>query len=203
MTTTYCTVQDVLDYLAIDNTEINTTQLENIINQKEDYLDDALYHTFRTKYIRNELHSLQHEYLYGGGVRIPLRHRYIHDFNTAHATEPDKVELLSYDAEYITLQHDSQYTIEGPAGILYLRRIPFNFERERSFRSLRVTYHYGETPIPSWVKELMSKIVSVHLLRTSWQKLPIGSDFDTGGIIDRWQKEVDDTIAQHSHLTIV
>ena len=54
MVTTYCSVEDVADYLRIPITATtvpNTAQITKIINRKEDELDRRIGHAWRSKKI--------------------------------------------------------------------------------------------------------------------------------------------------------
>ena len=59
MATTYCSAEDVADYLRIPITATtvpNITQVEKIINRKEDELDRRIGHAWRSKKVTNERH---------------------------------------------------------------------------------------------------------------------------------------------------
>ena len=61
MATTYCSVEDVADYLRIPITATtvpNTAQITKIINRKEDELDRRIGHAWRSKKITGERHRL-------------------------------------------------------------------------------------------------------------------------------------------------
>ena len=61
MATTYCSVEDVADYLRIPITATtvpNTTQIEKIIKRKDDELDRRIGHAWRSKTAYNERHTL-------------------------------------------------------------------------------------------------------------------------------------------------
>ena len=93
MATTYCSVEDVADYLRIPITATtvpNKTQIEKIINRKEDELDRRIGHAWRSKKITGERHRLPLLYIFGWGTPIYLQHRNIYDFDAA---EGDKIEI--------------------------------------------------------------------------------------------------------------
>ena len=93
MATTYCSVEDVADYLRIPitaTTVTNTAQIEKIIRRKEDELDRRIGHAWRSKKITGERHSLPLLYIFGWGTPLYLQHRHIYDFDAALG---DKIEV--------------------------------------------------------------------------------------------------------------
>ena len=69
MVVTYCTVQDVSDFLRVPitaTTTPNKAQVEKLINRKEAEIERRIGHTFgRTKVASKEVHDLPLLYTYG------------------------------------------------------------------------------------------------------------------------------------------
>ena len=83
-TTTYCSVGDISDFLRVPITSTTTPNKEmvrKIIARKEAELDRRIGHTWKTKKITREIHSLPLLYTFGWGTPIFLKHRHILDFD--------------------------------------------------------------------------------------------------------------------------
>ena len=191
----YCEPQDVLNFLMIesDNTNltINTTQITSMIQQKMDYIDARLNHAFRVRYIKNEVHHIRY---YSNPLEVRLNNREINTLNLTHATEPDKIQLLGRRGEYKDI---TDFNLDKINGVIYL------LNRGTDYTALPiqvvVTYHFGENVIPGWCKELTAKLTAIHMLRTSFYKLPSAENMEdiTQKNIDQWQSECEDTILTH------
>ena len=93
MATTYCSVEDVSDFLRIPitpTTTPNKAQVEKIILRKEDEIDRRIGHAWRSRTKTKELHDLPLLYTFGWGTPIFLQHRNIYEFD---ADEGDKIEI--------------------------------------------------------------------------------------------------------------
>ena len=181
MATTYCSVGDVSDFLRVPLTATTTpssTQVEKIINRKEEELDRRIGHAWRSKTITREVHDLPLLYTYGWGTPIFLQHRNIYDFDLA---EGDKIEIWQgASAVWENILGNSQwYDIEYEYGRLFLRGFIFSILRKNR---VRVTYRYGgenyagDTTVPLDITDAVIKMTSIELLNTSFRmdELPTG-----------------------------
>ena len=142
MATTYCSVEDVSDFLRVPITATSTpnkTQVEKIINRKEGEFERRTGHAWRSKKVTREIHSLPLLYTFGWGTPIFLRHRRIYDLD---ASEGDKVEIWEgASATWRDIVSDQQwYDIEYERGSIHLRGFLFSILRKNR---IRVTYRYG------------------------------------------------------------
>ena len=182
MAATYCSVEDVADYLRIPITATtvpNTAQIEKIIRRKEDELDRRIGHAWRSKTAYNERHTLPLLYIFGWGTPLYLQHRHIYDFDAA---EGDKIEIWEgASATYENILGNSQwYDMDYEYGRLYLRGFIFSILRNNR---VRVTYRYGgenfagDTTIPGDIEDCVIKMVALEFVNTSFRmdKLPMGS----------------------------
>ena len=202
MATTYCTVEDVGDYLRIPITATtvpNKVQVEKIINRKEDELDRRIGHAWRSKTITGERHSLPLLYVFGWGTPIYLQHRNIYDFDVA---EGDKIEIWQgSSATYENiLTNDQWYDMDYDYGRLYLRGFIFSILRNNR---VSLTYRYGgenfagDTTIPGDVKDCIIKMVAIEFVNTSFRmdKLPFGSSgFNYGEAKRAWKEDIENCI---------
>ena len=202
MATTYCSVEDVADYLRIPITSTtvpNKAQIEKIIKRKEDELDRRIGHAWRSKKITGERHSLPLLYVFGWGTPLYLQHRNIYDFDAA---EGDKIEIWEgADASYENiLGNDQWYDMDYEYGRLYLRGFIFSILRQNR---VRVTYRYGgenfagDTEIPGDVEDCVIKMVALEFVNTSFRmdKLPMGSaGVDYASSKRQWQEDIEKCI---------
>ena len=202
MATTYCSVEDVADYLRIPITSTtvpNKAQIEKIIKRKEDELDRRIGHAWRSKKITGERHSLPLLYVFGWGTPLYLQHRNIYDFDAA---EGDKIEIWEgADASYENiLGNDQWYDMDYEYGRLYLRGFIFSILRQNR---VRVTYRYGgenfagDTEIPGDVEDCVIKMVALEFVNTSFRmdKLPMGSaGVDYASSKRQWTEDIEKCI---------
>ena len=166
MAVTYCTVEDVADFLRIPITPTtlpNKTQVEKIINRKEEELDRRIGHTFgRTKTISKEIHDLALLYTFGWGTPLWLQHRNCKPLSSASG---DKIEIWQgASSSYDDILNDTEwYEFDEVYGRLYLRGFLFSIMRKNR---VRVTYRYGDDTVPDDVKDACIKLTSIELLTT-------------------------------------
>jgi hypothetical protein len=197
MAVTYCTVEDVSDFMRVPISTTTTptkAQVEKIINRKEEVLDRRIGHTFgRNKTITNEIHDLPLLYTFGWGTPIYLQHRNIRDLSNVAG---DKIEVWKGESnEYDDILTDSQwYQFDPVYGRLYLRGFIFSIMRKNR---IRVTYRYGDAAVPEDVEDACIKLVSIDLLTTSFRmdRLPVGGSALTWGeIIDQWKEDIESCV---------
>ena len=197
MAVTYCTVEDVSDFMRVpisSTTTPNKAQVEKVINRKEEVLDRRIGHTFgRNKTITNEIHDLPLLYTFGWGTPIYLQHRNIRDLSNAAG---DKIEVWKGESnEYDDILTDSQwYQFDPVYGRLYLRGFIFSIMRKNR---IRVTYRFGDLTVPEDVEDACIKLVAIDLLTTSLRmdRLPVGGSALTWGeIIEQWKEDIEQCV---------
>ena len=197
MAVTYCTVEDVSDFMRVPISSTTTptkAQVEKVINRKEEILDRRIGHTFgRNKTITNEIHDLPLLYTFGWGTPIYLQHRNIRDLSNAAG---DKIEVWKGSGnEYDDILTDSQwYQFDPVYGRLYLRGFIFSIMRKNR---IRVTYRYGDETVPLDVADACIKLVSINLLTTSLRmdRLPVGGSAMTwNDIIAQWKEDIEECV---------
>ena len=211
MATTYCSVEDVADYLRIPITATtvpNTTQIEKIIRRKEDELDRRMGHAWRSKIAYNERHTLPLLYIFGWGTPLYLQHRHIYDFDAA---EGDKIEIWEgASATYENILGNSQwYDMDYEYGRLYLRGFIFSILRKNR---VRVTYRYGgeefggDTVIPGDIADVVIKMTAIELVNTSLRmdRLPMGgTGIDLQAVKTRWIEDIEKCIDNRREIFII
>ena len=211
MATTYCSVEDVADYLRIPITATtvpNTTQIEKIIKRKEDELDRRIGHAWRSKKVTGERHTLPLLYIFGWGTPLYLQHRHIYDFDTALG---DKIEIWEgASATYENILGNSQwYDMDYEYGRLYLRGFIFSILRKNR---VRMTYRYGgeryagDTVIPLDIEDITIKLTAIDLLTTSFRmdRLPVGGNsMSWGDMIKAWKEDIEQCILNRREVMVI
>ena len=197
MAVTYCTVEDVSDFMRVPISSTTTptkAQVEKVINRKEEILDRRIGHTFgRNKTITNEIHDLPLLYTFGWGTPIYLQHRNIRDLSNVAG---DKIEVWKGESnEYDDILTDSQwYQFDPVYGRLYLRGFIFSIMRKNR---IRVTYRFGDATVPEDIEDACIKLVAIDLLTTSFRmdRLPVGgSTLTWGEIIEQWKEDIESCV---------
>tara|TARA_Y100001951_G_scaffold86242_1_gene76551 strand:- start:117 stop:752 length:636 start_codon:yes stop_codon:yes gene_type:complete len=210
MATTYCSVGDVSDFLRVPLTATTTpssTQVEKIINRKEEELDRRIGHAWRSKTITREVHDLPLLYTYGWGTPIFLQHRNIYTFDLA---EGDKIEIWQgASAVWENILGNSQwYDIEYEYGRLFLRGFIFSILRKNR---VRVTYRYGgenyagDTTVPLDITDAVIKMTSIELLNTSFRmdELPTGGMTNVSESKRKWEEDIEKCIDNRREVFVI
>ena len=210
MATTYCSVEDVSDYLRVPITATSTpnkAQVEKIINRKESEFERRTGHAWRSKKITREVHSLPLLYTFGWCTPIFLRHRRIYDID---ADQGDKIEIWQgASATWENIATNGQwYDMEYERGSLHLRGFLFSILRRNR---VRVTYRYGgeefagDTTIPDDIKDAVIKMTSIELMNTSFRmdELPTGGMTSPSESKKIWQEDIENCIANRREVVVV
>jgi hypothetical protein len=211
MATTYCSVEDVSDFLRVPitaTTTPNKTQVEKIIRRKEDEIDRRMGHAWRSVKIYNERHDLPLLYTFGWGTPLWLQHRNIYDFNAA---EGDKIEIWQGASDtYDNILGDAQwYNMDYQYGRLYLRGFIFSILRKNR---VRISYRYGgekysgDTTIPNDIEDITIKLTAIDLLTTSFRmdRLPVGGNsMSWGDMIKAWKEDIEQCILNRREVMII
>jgi hypothetical protein len=206
MATTYCTVADVADFLRVPitaTTTPNKTQVEKIINRKEEELDRRIGHTFgRNKTVTKEVHDLPLLYTYGWGTPIFLKHRNCRDLDSA---EGDKIEIWQgADSTYTDILSNTQwYDFEPVYGRLFLRGYIFTILRKNR---VRVTYRYGDATVPYDIQDACVKLTAIDILNSSFRMdvLPMGgSGMDIQAAKADWRADIENCVENRQEVFFI
>ena len=210
MVTTYCSVEDVSDFLRVPitaTTTPNKTQVEKVINRKESELERRMGHAWRSKKITREIHSLPLLYTFGWGTPMFLRHRRIYELNSALG---DKIEIWQgASATWEDILGNSQwYDIEYERGSIYLRGFLFSILRKNR---VRITYRYGgeefggDTVVPDDISDCVIKMTAIDLMNTSFRmdELPSGGINSPSESKRYWQEDIDNCIANRREVFVI
>jgi hypothetical protein len=211
MATTYCSVADVSDFLRVPitaTTTPNKTQVEKLINRKEDELDRRMGHAWRSKTKTKELHDLPLLYTFGWGTPIFLQHRNIYEFD---ADQGDKIEIWEGAASSWKniLGNESWYDINYERGTVHLRGYIFSILRKNR---VRITYRYGgenyagDTEIPLDIEDAVVKMVALEIVNTSFRMdtIPMGGEgINIGQVKNEWRDDIEKCIANRREIFVI
>ena len=222
MAVTYTTANDVAALIrsqAFTACTVPTLlQVEEIINRKEDVIDQRTGHTYgRVKTITREYHDLPLVYTYGWGTPVYLQHRDVQvaldccceptlGFNACCC---DKLEFFNFGGSGTVNNftditcNTGCYEIIGERGELYLRGTLFTILRENR---VRVTYRYGSTVVPPDIKDATTKSAALDLINGSFRMdvIPMGADgvkiLDTSA---RWRDDIDKIVRNREEVFVL
>ena len=206
MTTTYCSVEDVSDFLRVPitaTTTPNKKQVAKIINRKEEELDRRIGHTFGRSKTSKEVHDLPLLYTYGWGTPLFLQHRNCRDFDSSQG---DKIEIWEGSGSSFTdiLGNSQWYDFEPVYGKLFLRGYIFTVIRKHR---VRVTYRYGDDDaVPLDIEDACIKLTAIDLLNSSFRMdiLPTGANgIDVGSSKMEWRSDVEGVIENRQEMFFI
>lgn len=212
---TYCTAQEVANFLRIPaaapmdgnvhenavlvigaDTDPSQAQVEELIEQNESWLEARLRHAWRTTVASKEIHDITRNWQRSLGYPVNLVHRDLRDIDTG---EGDKVEI--WDGSDYRDTESGEWTLNTEQGVLYMRGLAFYGTRHR----VRVTYRYGSSPVPLWLKRLTVKATAIDLLETSLSqsKITIQLGYNPQKTVDQWRADIDRIVADQQEFTMV
>ena len=208
---TYCTAQNVVDFLRIldddgtvlnigQNTDPTLAQVNEIIMNEEDELDNRMGHTWKETRAITESLDLPLNFDWFFGMPIHLRHRKIREIDP---TAGDFIRVL-YPSEKrdITPNENSWWRMNYEIGIIYLLGMVWYSRREKR---LEISYRYGDSEVPRWLKRATIQSTAITLMETSlsMSKITVQEGVDLNKIIDRWRKDVDLAIANNAEIQAI
>lgn len=207
----YCSAQDVVDFLRIlgndgnllqvgANTDPAEASVNALIEQNEDILDQRLGHAYREATATDEIHDIPRVYEWNWGNPIHLANR--------------EVRQLSYDAGdriglWNGIRYDDMTQGEGTLwranykmGIIYMVGYAFVINRENR---IRITYRYGASGVPGWLKRAAIKLTAVDLIETSlsMSKIQTQEGVNVQQLVQQWRADVDDAIFKMQDVKVV
>jgi len=206
MAVTYCTVDDIADFLRIPitaTTTPNKTQVEKLINRNEEKLDRRIGHTFgREKTVTTEIHDLPLLYTFGWGTPIWLQHRNCKDLSSSSG---DKIEIWQgASSAYDDILNDEEfYEFDPVYGRLYLRGFLFSIMRKNR---VRVTYRYGDATVPDDIEDACIKLSAIDLINTSLRmdQIPFGgTQINVENSMKMWLEDVEDCILNRREVFVI
>ncbi len=152
------------------STTPTTTQVEAFINAAEDQIDRDTRRAWRSVTVTDEyynipkVHNVGHHQGHGHRrfIKIYLRHRHVKTFA---GVSGDKLEIWdgSSDVDWIATKTEGRaddFWVNYTDGILYVRMQHALYHEDGA----KLTYRYGETTVPSDIKDATAMLAAVMVL---------------------------------------
>lgn len=210
--TTYCTADDVADFLGIsitDSSKPSITKINKLIVLKEAEIERRTGNAFgKTKTETKEWHDIPLLYTFGWGAFISLKRRNIKTKAgelILDSAAGDKLEIWQGSTNTFGDETNTPgaYEILPEKGEIYLRGYIFTIIRDNR---VRITYRYGEDTVPDDIKICCIKMVAIDLLRSSFKMDLIprgGTGIDAQRSIKDWEADIDKIIYNRQELYFV
>lgn len=169
----YCTANDVVTYLGIDPTAVDLSRIEMIIAMKEDFIDRYTGHAWREKTVSEEIHHLDLTWYWRRGRPVYLEHRKIRSITGLWIWTGTE-----WEDWFTTKTEGEDYSVDYENGIVFIRSF---YWVPGTRYSLKVAYTWGETEVPSDIKEACILLTAIDLLQTDDRYVSFAS---TGQTID-------------------
>ena len=198
ISTPYCSVQDVADYLNQDirnDTPIKSSQVEKMIDGITKDIDDETHSSWTAQTVTNEYHNG----LGNRGSDYFLLLGPIISITTLQTTQSDE-DTDSSSVTWDTLTENNDYFLDKETGKIGITNDSYNPINGRN--RLKVTYIYGHSSIPRDIKRLTTLMVIRDLAKTGVMRAVIGghSEF-TSSQIQAFDNEID-KILNRNHREI-
>ena len=206
---TYCSSEDVANFLQVPlftaSTTPTNTQVEDLIENNEDYIDSETMHSWRETTISEETHHLEFpEYQLRDGTSIFLNHRLIKTFNSS----TDKIEVWNGESweDYLTTRTEGRnqdFWVDYKMGILFIKSFPRTVPRNFA---VRVTYRFGEDSVPRQIKKCCILLTALDILQSEDRTIlfPEGSsNLPYTDKAERWEKQALQIISSNKEVKVI
>ena len=192
----YATAVDIARFMAVSAfVDEKLAQVDLLIELAEDDIDSKMNHAWREVEQVYEEHEANYDYEYTLGRPIFLNRRKVRSVSA--------VEYLSADGWVTWGSEGSDYIVDYTLGEIYLKGLWSVIWRNRR---IRVTYKYGDTVVPGYIRKLCILMVCIDLVsnENKYWIIPEGGDkIDLKGKVDIWQKQIDRIISERSEISIL
>ncbi len=183
---------------------VSDSYVADLINAKEDEIDQATQHAWRETTVTDELHDFNMLYKLYGGVPVYLNHRKVKEFDH---DKGDKIEVWDGNTwdDWVTSHttgRANDWWADYEKGIIFIKYLfPFGVEKK-----IRVTYRYGESSVPNDIKNACVKLVAYDLVHSDDRSVlfPEGSsNIPLVNKAENWLKDAEKIIMRHQEISIV
>lgn len=197
------------------DTNPTDTEIEEVILRKEDEIDTATGHAWRTRFggtttdqateAAYEYYDISYVYEYHTGSPVYLKHRKVKTFD---ANSDDVLEFWN-GSEYEdwlserTEGRNEDFWVDYERGILYSRAYLY----AKKPNALRIKYRYGESLVPYDIEDICTKMSAIDLLvgmdpraNMVQEGSPVMSHSQR---VDYWRREVDNKLLRYKEFKVV
>ena len=209
---TYCTAQNVIDFVGItdddgnsivlsEDTDPKLSAVNELIMDEEDKLDNRMGHSWKEKRAIIESLDLPYKFDWFYGEPIHLKHRKI---RTIDPEQGDFIRVLYPDENSMDITDKKQqwWRMNYQMGILYMLGYVWYIRREKR---LQIKYRYGDEDVPRWLRRATIQSTAITLMETSlsMSKITTQEGVDMNRLIEKWREDIDLAIANNSELQVV
>jgi hypothetical protein len=221
MTVTYCTADNVVSALRLiddglvrrdpdGTTDPSQAEIEDWINEAEDYIDAQTNHSWREVTVTAEPHDRNQRWdgFYEHEYQVGLRNRSVRAFSHASG---DIIAVWDGSAWVDILDPVNGYTedrakdfyVDYASGIVYLIT-----KRPVCGKGVvKVTYRYGEATVPKDIKAAAEKFAALRILESDFSRIamPQGNGFDNthAHLVDKWDRDIEKIIDRRREVRAI
>lgn len=202
MTVTYTTGALVASLLGITtptgSTDPTLTEVEDVINRNEDYIDEYTGHAWKTNTSTLEYYDIDSTRINEeSAIPIKLRHRTI----TTLASGTDTLEVWEGSSwtDFLTAKTEARgsgdYWVNYTTGILYIYDYPSDGSEK-----VRIKYRYGESSVPGYIEDACTKLTASDLLAQDDRSFLLPEGASNIPVMDkarRWRSQALKILAEH------
>lgn len=207
MVTTYTTADIVAGLLQTDlfttETTPTLTQVEKIINRKEDRIDQKLKHSWREAESKEIL--LSPTFIdYRNGLRYELPN---YTIKTLNSISGDKLEVWDGTkyVDYLTEKtegRDKDFWLDYNLGVLFIR----NGSRASTKKGINIKFRYGEDAVTGDIEDLCTMMTCIDLLNQYEQNIRWSEDGGNNSNPNRdrirvWKEEIKELFNSLSNIS--
>lgn len=199
------------DFEGKNDFDINTIptklQVEEFIEENEDFINQETMHSWKEITVTNEVHHLEiPHYQFRDGSEIYLLHRKI---KTLDSNSGDKLEVWngSEYEDYLTTKQEGRnrdYWVNEELGVIFIKSYPFYLPRTLG---VRVTYRFGETTVKKDIQQACKLLTARDILESDDRSvlLPEGTDNSNtnGAKIRRWEIRANQIISNNREIPVI
>lgn len=215
--TVYTTVEKVRSLLQLptldDTTSPSVQEVVQVINRKEDEIDNATGHAWRLRFsgtnsgqdttAQYEECDISSIYEHQTGYPVYLKHRHIRQLD---ASEGDALEFWTGAdwEDWLSLRTESRagdFWLDYRQGILFIR----GYRWVNKPRGIRIKYRYGETFVNLDIEDIATKMAAIDVLTGMDPRSMIVQEGDvmTHDVrVSRWRNEIANRLPRYKEFQV-
>lgn len=201
---TYCTATQVANFLQISafdgSSTPSLTQVEDIIERKEDKIDDRTGHSWRERTVTDEYLRPSTVNRLGTGIRFKLKHRKIRAITKLERW--DGSQWYDYVASG-TEGRNADYWTNKTDGVVFINGVFSVFDE-----GVRATYTYGETTVNADIEEACVLFTAIDVLGMYDQQVNFVEDGGTinqpkSDKIQKWEDRANSILSDKAEIVMI
>ena len=183
-----------------EDTDPKKSVVDELIMQEESKLENQLGHAWKETRAITENLDLPMEFDWFFGTPIHLRHRKVRELSA----DADDFLRIIYPQENqdILPKINDWYRMNYDLGILYMQAWVWHYRREKR---IQISYRYGDTDVPRWVKRATIQSTAITLIETSlsMSKIQTQEGVDLNRLVEQWRRDIDKVVENNAEIVAV